>query len=215
MSATDTLIEGYKRFREVYYADNKETLQQLATEGQSPKICLISCCDSRVEPAIILNCDPGDLFVVRNVANLVPPCEINVSDDSYHGTSAALEFAVNSLEVESIIVLGHAQCGGIKALMDRRNSHDKHSFIHKWMSQLTAVKESIYNDSNYQNQQERYHACEELGIVQSLNNLMTFPWIAERVATGKLELHGWYYDIRNGKMYELNADTQEFKKIAL
>lgn len=215
MSATDSLINGYKRFREEYYAENKETLQQLAADGQAPRVCLISCCDSRVEPAIILNCDPGDLFVIRNVANLVPPCEINVSDESYHGTSAALEFAVNGLEVESIIVLGHAQCGGIKALMDRRNAPDNKSFIHKWMSQLTDVKERIYANDHYENQQERYHACEELGIVQSLENLMTFPWIAERVASGKLELHGWYYDIRNGKLYELNSDTNEFHKIAL
>jgi carbonic anhydrase len=215
MSATNDLIKGYKEFREEYYLENKETLQQLANEGQAPKVCLISCCDSRVEPAIILNCDPGDLFVVRNVANLVPPCELNSSAESYHGTSAALEFAINGLEVESIIVLGHAHCGGIKALMDRRKVPDEKSFIHKWMSQLNTVKERIYEDSSIDNQESRYQACEEMAIVQSLTNLMTFPWVKERVEQGTLELHGWYYDIRNSKLYELNPDTNTFHKIAL
>lgn len=215
MSATDNLINGYKEFRKDYYLENKETLQQLANLGQAPKVCLISCCDSRVEPAIILNCDPGDLFVVRNVANLVPPCELNVSSESYHGTSAALEFAVTGLEVESIIVLGHAHCGGIKELMDRRKSPENNSFIHKWMSQLNTVKDKIYEDTSLDNQEARYQACEEMAVVQSLVNLMTFPWVKERVANGTLELHGWYYDIRNSKLYTLNADTNTFQKIAL
>lgn len=214
MNATEHLLDGYRRFRQDYYTENRENLQSLASEGQAPKVCLISCCDSRVEPAIILNCDPGDLFVVRNVANLIPPCEITASNESFHGTSAALEFAVTGLEVDSIIVLGHAQCGGIKALMERQKVPDN-SFINKWMSQLNSVKEHIYADETYQTQQERYHACEEHAIVHSLKNLMTFPWIASRVAAGTLELHGWYYDIRDGKLYELNAGTGEFKKVPL
>ena len=213
MSATDRLLKGYKHFLEEYYPENRDTLLQLATDGQSPKVCLISCCDSRVEPAIILHCDPGDLFVIRNVANLVPPCEIDASDESYHGTSAALEFAVNGLEVETIVVLGHAQCGGIKALMDRRNAPDSGSFIHKWMGQLTHIREKIYADGHYENQEERYLACEEFGIAQSLENLMTFPWIAERVKAGTLELHGWYYDIHNSELFQLNTESSKFEKI--
>jgi len=113
MPATDKLIGGYQRFRNGYYQQHRERLLKLADEGQSPKIALVSCCDSRVEPSIILDPEPGDLFVIRNVENLLPPCE---SDDSFHGTSAALEFSITGLNVESIIVLGHTPCGGIKAL---------------------------------------------------------------------------------------------------
>jgi carbonic anhydrase len=197
MSATDKLMAGYQRFREGYYKKNREELLKLAQEGQSPKIALISCSDSRVDPGIILDCDPGELFVIRNVANLVPPCE---SDDSLHGTSAALEFAVTSLEVESIIVLGHTQCGGIKSLMDTPPSNSSDTFINKWMQQLEGVRAEILSDTSINSKEERYSCCERKGIQHSLDNLMTFPWIKERVENGTLKLHGWRYDINSSKL---------------
>ncbi|WP_019613083.1 carbonic anhydrase [Psychromonas ossibalaenae] len=211
MAATDKLIAGYQRFREGYYQQNKEQLLKLAEQGQFPKIAIVCCSDSRVDPAIILDCEPGDLFVIRNVANLVPPRE---SCDSFHGTSAALEFAVNGLQVESIIVLGHTQCGGIKALMDSEPTSKPDTFISKWMKQLEHVRNEILEDENCCDKEQRYHVCEQKGIVQSLTNLMTFPCIEERVTTGKLKLHGWCYDLNSAELFAMSNNSGEFKKIS-
>lgn len=210
MAATDKLIAGYQRFREGYYKENREQLLHLAEQGQSPKIAIISCSDSRVDPTVILDCEPGDLFVIRNVANLVPPCE---SNDSLHGTSAALEFAVTGLEVESIIVLGHTQCGGIKALMDTPRSDANDTFIGKWMQQLGDVRNEIVNDKNILTQEDRYSCCERKGIQQSLQNLMTFPWVKERVENGSLRLHGWRYDLTHSKLCKLDDANGQFISI--
>jgi carbonic anhydrase len=211
MSATDKLIAGYQRFREGYYLENKDKLLKLAEQGQSPKIALISCSDSRVDPSIILDCEPGDLFVIRNVANLVPPKEEN---DSLHGTSAALEFAVTELEVESIIVLGHTQCGGIKSLMDTPVSNNLDTFIGKWMQQLEGVRNEILNNNNITDQLSRYSCCEQKGIQQSLQNLMTFPWIKKRVESGRLKLHGWRYDLSSSQLCEMDEINGTLTKIS-
>jgi carbonic anhydrase len=211
MPATDKLIAGYQRFREGYYQDNHEQLSKLAEEGQFPKIAIVSCSDSRVDPTIILDCEPGDLFVIRNVANLVPPCE---TTDNYHGTSAALEFAVTGLEVESIIILGHTQCGGIKALIDSAGKKVDKTFISKWMNQLEEVRDEIVADANIKGQANRYNCCEKKGIEKSLENLMTFPWIKERVDAGKLKLHGWRYDLSSSELCALDNNTRQFVRIS-
>ncbi|MCG6201384.1 carbonic anhydrase [Psychromonas antarctica] len=211
MAATDKLIAGYQRFREGYYQQNKEQLLKLAEQGQSPKIAIVCCSDSRVDPAIILDCDQGDLFVIRNVANLVPPCE---SSDSFHGTSAALEFAVNELQVESIIVLGHTQCGGIKSLMDREPQALPETFISKWMKQLENVRHEILANQQGVDKEQQYNLCEQQGITQSLANLMTFPCIQKRVAVGSLRLHGWYYDLNSAELFAMQADSDLFQKIS-
>ena len=211
MSATDKLIAGYQRFREGYYQKNQDQLFKLAKEGQSPKIAIVSCSDSRVDPTVILDCDPGDLFVIRNVANLVPPCE---DTENYHGTSAALEFAVMALEVESIIVLGHTQCGGIKSLIDNAGKKVDKSFISKWMLQLEDVRDEIIADKSIVDQKSRYSCCEKKGVQQSLDNLMTFPWIKERVESGKLKLHGWRYDLYSSELCALDENTHSFFRIS-
>ena len=150
------------------------------------------------------------MFVIRNVANLVPPCE---SNDSFHGTSATPEFAVNELKVESIIVLGHTQCGGIKALVDNSPSISPKSFISTWMKQLGNVRNDILSDPKFNDQEQRYHACEQRGISYSLKNLMTFPWIRSRVKKEQLMLHGWYYDLSGAELFALQVDTGKFQKI--
>ncbi|MEJ6122223.1 carbonic anhydrase [Vibrio sp. 2-Bac 85] len=211
MSAADKLIAGYQRFREGYYQENQAQLFKLADEGQSPKIAIVSCSDSRVDPTIILDCEPGDLFVIRNVANLVPPCE---DTDNFHGTSAALEFAVTGLEVESIIVLGHTQCGGIKALMDSAGKKVDKSFISKWMLQLEHVRDDIIADTELKDQASRYSCCEQKGVQQSLDNLMTFPWIKNRVESGDLKLHGWRYDLYSSELCALDEKSGEFVRIS-
>jgi len=210
MPASNRLVSGYRRFRQDYFQKNQQLILRLAKEGQFPKIAIISCCDSRVEPSIILDCQPGDLFVVRNVANLVPPCEI---DDHFHGTSAALEFAVNGLNVESIIILGHAQCGGIKALLNEPQMTQEHSFISTWMEQLEPVRQQIMSDQTLITQQQRCHACEQQGVIHSLHNLKTFPWIKERVEQGQLMLHAWYYDLNTAGLYEYDEMQKIFRAI--
>jgi carbonic anhydrase len=210
MPAVDKLITGYQRFKEGYFEQNKQKLSKLAKKGQSPKIAIISCSDSRVDPTIILDCEPGDLFVIRNVANLIPPCE---SCDSFHGTSAAIEYAVTGLEVESIIVLGHTQCGGIKALIDTPPSSTPETFVSKWMKQLEDVRNEVL-EHNHETAEACYQECEEKGIIRSLNNLMTFPWVKERVEAGKLCLHGWHYNLDSGALYAKRKDNDEFEQIS-
>lgn len=207
MTTIAGMIEGYQNFRRGYFEDHKDHLQKLAETGQSPKIALVSCCDSRVEPSIIFGCQPGDLFVIRNVANLVPPPE---SDDSHHGTSAALEFAVTGIGVESIIVLGHAQCGGIKSLMTSQSSENEASYVNKWMSQLHEVQQNILNDPHYETDEAKCSACEFSGIKQSIENLKKFPWIRERVEKNELKLHGWYYNLLRSELYRLDPNLGAF-----
>lgn len=152
MDAITRLVAGYRRFRSGYYAAHHQALTALAHEGQSPEVCIVSCSDSRVDPSLILDCEPGELFVVRNVANLVPPIE---AEGLYHGTSAAIEFAVCGLEVAHIIVLGHGHCGGIQALLSGvATHHSRGGFIAAWMSIARACAElgirsvAIYADAD-------------------------------------------------------------------
>ena len=187
------LIEGFDRFRKNHF--DSDLFKRLSKQGQKPKVLVLGCCDSRVDPAIILDCDPGDLFVIRNVANLVPPFE---KAGHYHGTSAALEFGVCDLGIEHIIVLGHAQCGGIRALMEGA-SGDGHSFIKSWMKLAESAKERALSKS-HASREEAVKECEKEGILSSLSNLLTFPWIKARVEDKTLALHGWYFDIGEGTL---------------
>src|SRR4030065_111726 len=194
MSAPKELVEGFQRFRELHFAGDSARFQDLTKFGQTPKALVVACCDSRVDPALVLDCAPGDLFVIRNVANLVPPAE-NLGH--YHGTSAALEFGVRNLGVTHIIVLGHAQCGGIHALLEGSVDKDE-SFIAEWMGIADAAREQVEQELAGASDKSRHRACEQKAILVSLDNLMTFPWIRERVEQGRLTLHGWYFDIEGG-----------------
>lgn len=200
------LIAGYNRFRKGYFLQRREELSKLA-HGQSPSIAVLSCCDSRVDPTIIFDTPPGKLFVIRNVANLVPQCE---NDGRPRGTSSALEFAVTGLNVSHIVVLGHAHCGGIKALLDRK-SDDTDTFVDQWMAIAEPVKQDILS-KNYSSD-DRYTACEKATIIQSLDNLMTFPWIEERVTQKKLALHGWYYDLHTATLSCFDPEKEKFTRV--
>lgn len=197
------LIAGYKRFQGGYLKDNRKRLDAL-TEGQSPRICLVSCCDSRVDPATVFDTHPGDLFVIRNVANLVPPYE---EEGLFHSTSAALEFAVTGLMVQHIVVLGHANCGGIRALMDKGPNDGSNSFIDRWMSIAEPVRQAL-NSMPDVSREERYASCERHAIAHSLRNLMTYPWINSRVQDAVLSLHGWHYDLVGGSLSFLESDPE-------
>ena len=209
MSTPKQLIEGFRRFRELHFAEDVGQFQDLAQFGQSPKALVVACCDSRVDPALVLDCAPGDLFVIRNVANLVPPAE---NQGHYHGTSAALEFGVCNLSVPHIIVLGHAQCGGIHALLEGGVGKED-SFIAEWMRIAEAARKQIEQELAGGSDKLRHRACEQRAILVSLSNLMTFSWIRERVEQGKLTLHGWYFDIEGGELLGYNTTTCQFEAL--
>lgn len=207
MSTLQQLIEGFQRFRERHFAEDAARFQELVQFGQTPRALVVACCDSRVDPALVLDCAPGDLFVIRNVANLVPPAE---NQGNFHGTSAALEFGVRNLGVQHIIVLGHAQCGGIHALLEG-SVDGRDSFIAEWMRIAEAARARVERDHANADSKVRHRACEQQAILVSLDNLMTFSWIRERVEQGKLTLHGWYFDIEQGELLGYDTASRKFE----
>jgi carbonic anhydrase len=202
------LVDGFKRFRHEHFHTEDGLYQRLTREGQSPRIMVIACCDARVDPAIITDCDPGDLFVVRNVANLVPP---NESGGHYHGTSAALEFAVRGLGVRHVIVLGHARCGGIRALLhDAIGTGESSQFIQPWMTIATKARDTTLQAGLDPLSDAAARQCEQDAVRISLENLLSFPWVAERVRNGDLQLHGWYFDMDGGELLRYDPTAQRF-----
>lgn len=203
---SDDLLAGYQRFKNGYFAENRDKLRKLAQQ-QKPKHVLITCCDARMEPALIFDTEPGDLFVVRNVANLVPPFELG---GSYHGTSAALEFAITVLEIPEIVVLGHTRCGGIHSLVTDANKLPKDTFISRWMSIVAPIAELA--DPTKLDDPATFNLCEQAAIGYSLQNLMTYPWIKSRVEAGTLELKGLHYNIATGALKKID-DPKTFSTI--
>lgn len=213
MNNIEKLVDGYKRFRHSYFGADQVLFDRLTKQGQSPKTLVIGCCDSRVDPAMVTDCDPGDLFIIRNVANLVPPFDIN---RGHRGTSSALEFGVQHLEVENIIVLGHAQCGGIRALLQQKPGSVKtDSFVSDWMEVASHARNRVLSRMSDQPMENQVRACEQEAILISLDNLLTFPWILERVAQRKLTLHGWYFDLERGELLHYNPDSNRFEAFSV
>jgi carbonic anhydrase len=207
MKELDKLKAGFKQFRKYYFEENPELYRQLTEKGQSPKALVIACCDSRVHPAHVMNTDPGDIFVVRNVANLVPAY---VDDGKTHGTSAAIEFAVKHLKVPHIIVMGHSQCGGRRALMEGSHGSKTHTFIDPWMAIMTPAREQVAREYASATIDEQCHQCEQAAIGVSLENLMTFPFIVRALEANQLHMHGWYFDIDNGMLLEMDKAQKRF-----
>jgi len=206
VSAMDRLIEGYRTFRETYYQQNREKLEELA-QGQSPRAMVISCCDSRVDPGLIFSAAPGEIFSLRNVANLVPPY---APDDRHHSTSAAIEFAVRALKIEHIIVMGHARCGGVRALL---GAHEG-DFIGPWMRIAEPARDIAISRAGDQSPDVIQRVAEHETLKISLANLRTFPWIRDALRAGKLKLHGWYYDLDSGELQELDETSGEFQNLS-
>lgn len=199
MDDIDALLAGFRRFRSNYYGEQRELIEHLVRQGQAPKTMVVACCDSRVDPAIVTDSNPGDLFVVRNVANLVPPYE---ESGDYHGTSAALEFAVSCLHVAHVIIMGHAHCGGIRALLgDIPLSGSTGQFIAPWMSIAEEARRIVAATHGADDPAARAVACEKEAVRVSLGNLMSFPFVREAVAAGRLQLHGWYFDLDRGELH--------------
>lgn len=195
------ILKGYQSFRKKYAQGDQSVMHYLSRHGQQPQIMIVACCDSRVDPALILQCDPGDLFVVRNVANIVPPYE---KDEAHHGTSAALEFGICFLNVKHLILLGHSQCSGIQALL---NSNDlkQNDFITNWVSLIKS------EPCNCQNADE----FAKIALQQSHHNCMTFPWIKQKITNNELIIHLWFFDIKTGQIYTYLASEKTYKPLDL
>lgn len=202
-----SLLDGYRLFKANRYAREHALYRSLAEHGQTPEVMVIACCDSRSAPETIFNAAPGEIFVARNVANLVPPYE---PDDAYHGTSAALEFAVHGLKVKHIVILGHGRCGGIgMALHPSAKPLFPTDFIGKWMKLLEPALTEVAGDSQLSDAQ-RQTTLERASVRYSIANLRTFPYVANLENRNGLSLHGAWFDIAEGELWTLSPATGEF-----
>ncbi|MDR3440886.1 carbonic anhydrase [Telmatospirillum sp.] len=199
------LIEGYRQFRETYYPENREMFGQLA-QGQSPKTMVICCCDSRVDPTLIFNAHPGEIFTLRNIANLVPPFS---PDGNHHSTSAAIEFAVCSLAVEHVVIMGHAQCGGVRALLGAHEGE----FIGPWMRIAEPARDAALAKVGDADPELLQRTCEQEVLKISLANLSQFAWVRKRVEAGQLALHACYFDIEKGELLVLQPESGTFDSL--
>ncbi len=195
----EKITRGYKKFRDKYSEKETSLMQDLAEVGQHPEIMFVACCDSRVDPALLLQCHPGDLFIVRNIANIIPPYEC---DESHHGTSAALEFGICYLKVKHLIIMGHSQCGGISAFLNQDELHQD-DFISRW-TDLIHVK-------NHENLS--VDACAKSALQSSYKNCLTFPWIKQRIENQQLQIHLWFFDISMAQIQTYDFSEQSFKEL--
>lgn len=202
----DQLLSGYRAFRDNHYLREESRYRQLGEKGQTPSTMLIGCCDSRVAPETIFDMGPGEMFVARNVANLVPPYS---PDAKLHGTSAALEFAVLALKVSEIVVMGHGRCGGIAAALGMDHPLSPGDFIGQWMELARGTAMEVKADPAV-SPEERQRVLEHEMIKTSIANLMTFPFIRRNVEKGLLRLHGAWFDVSEGELHVLNRETGIF-----
>lgn len=210
MKKIENLIDGFLRFQQHYFEEAPELYRSLC-EGQHPSTLVIGCCDSRVEPAMLLGCDPGDIFTVRNIANLVPPPNPDIGPQ---GVLAAIQFAVEDLEVESIIVLGHSHCGGIRALMSGRAAQGRPAdFVSRWIGIAEPARERVVGRLPSASDDDRHRACEQASILISLQNLRRMESVSARLAAGTLQVHGWYFDLVAGSLLSYSADADAFLPI--
>ncbi len=201
------LLGGYRNFKAGRYSDESERYHKLAEQGQTPASMIIACCDSRAAPETVFDAAPGEIFVVRNVANIVPPYQ---PDGEHHSTSAALEFAVQVLKVRNIVVMGHGRCGGIKAALDPAEEPlSPGDFIGRWMELLAPAAEAI-STNEWLTSGERQTALERISIRYSVENLRTFPCVKILEDKGRLDLHGAWFDISSGELWLLDPETREF-----
>jgi len=201
------LIDGYRTFTSQRLPTEQSRYRELSERGQSPAVMVIGCCDSRVSPEVIFDAGPGELFVVRNVANLVP---VYQPDGGAHGVSAALEYAVNVLRIKHVVVLGHAQCGGIRAFIDKIEPLSPGDFIGRWMQMFIKPGE-VVEQREHEAMQDFVVRIEKAAIFRSLENLMTFPFVRARVERGEMELHGAYFGVAEGSLFVLDQTAKEFR----
>ncbi len=209
MSFPQRLIDGYSAFSSGRLQSEQDRYRELAERGQTPEIMVIGCCDSRVSPEVIFDARPGELFVVRNVANLVPPYEV---DGKYHGVSAALEFGVGALKVKHIVVLGHAQCGGVRAYAEDAEPISPGDFIGRWMSLMEPAAKKV-GERGSLSRAEFLERMEKASIANTLDNLMTFPRLRKLIERDAVTLHGAYFGVALGELSLLDQKTGEFRPV--
>jgi carbonic anhydrase len=214
------LIDGYRRFRQETYTRHRQRYDALANKGQEPKIMVIACCDSRVDPSTVFDAGPGEMFVLRNVANLVPPCD--TKGTRYGAASAAIEYAVTVLEVEHIVVLGHARCGGILGALTfdfdgngTADPSDDLSFTAKWMSLIRPQRDQVLQAYKVAPDIDPQRTLELAAIRQSIENLRTFPFVKAREQAGLLKLKGAFFDIADGILRVLNPETDKYDAVEM
>jgi carbonic anhydrase len=203
------LIDGYRTFTSQRLPTEQSRYRELSERGQSPEVMVIGCCDSRVSPEVIFDAGPGELFVMRNIANLVP---VYQPDQNAHGVSAALEYAVSVLRVKHIVVLGHAQCGGIRAFIDKIEPLSPGDFIGKWMAMFVKPGE-VVEQRNQETMQHFVQRIEKAAVFRSLENLMTFPFVRRAVEDGDMRLHGAYFGVAEGSLFVLDQAAKEFRSV--
>ena len=211
MTFPERLVEGYTAFLGSRLREEQSRYRELAESGQAPQIMVIGCCDSRVSPEVIFDARPGELFVVRNVANIVPPY---APDEGAHGVSAALEFGVAALKIRHIVVLGHAQCGGVRAFAEDAEPLSPGDFIGKWMKLMAPAMDRIGPRGETESPGDYLRKLEQANIVNSLDNLMTFPRLTKMIERGMVSIHGAYFGVATGALYVCDRDGGDFVPVA-
>lgn len=204
------LIQGYKAFHKEHFGPGKKLFDTLVRDGQNPEVLMIGCSDSRADPAIITHAAPGDIFVVRNVSAIVPAYS---RDLGHHGTCSAIEFAVRGLKVKQIVVMGHSMCGGVRALAERDLVAEHFEFLPQWVDIARSALVTTKKATEKLPEEERARELEKAVVLVSYHNLHTFPWIEERLMSGELTIHAWYFDMAKGKLLEYNPLTTRFEDL--
>ena len=207
------LIKGNEIFRTTKYPKIENELKYLVEHGQSPEVLFVGCSDSRVTPDLMLNTKPGDMFILRNVGNFIPPYK---HDQDYHGSAAAIEYAVAVLKVKHIIICGHSHCGACKSLHEYDNIPDTDSLIHvkTWLKLGMKAKERTLRNKKFNTEEEMYRATERNSIRHQLDNLLTYPDVAKLHENGELQIHGWYYNIANGEIEYYVKEDDNFRPLS-
>ena len=205
---SERLFKGFLNFKNEDFEAHKDLFEELK-KGQKPHTFYIGCSDSRIVPNLITKTMPGEIFVLRNIANIIPPYDMN--DGTYKCSASILEYAVNYLEVENILVCGHSNCGGLKALFYPEEKLNKLPFVKKWLEIIKDVKEAVIDIKDLK---LREWEVEQLNVIKQIDNLMTYPFVEEKVEKGELNIIGWYYIIETGEVYNYNKEKNEFELIA-
>ena len=206
----NNLIKGHQDFKENQSENFKEDLKRLVKEGQKPDVLFVGCSDSRVTPDLMLGTKPGDMFILRNVGNFIPPYK---HDEDFHGTAAAIQFAVSVLNVHHIIVCGHSHCGACKSLYEEIPNEECLVHLKTWLKLGAKAKERTLANNKFNTKEEMYRATERNSIRHQLDNLLTYPEIAKKIKTDNIQIHGWYYDIETGNIDVYNKSNDQFKPI--
>ncbi|MGP2657339.1 carbonic anhydrase [Malaciobacter sp. WC5094] len=206
------LIKGHKKFQENKVPKWQDELNELVVNGQKPEVLFVGCSDSRLTPDLMLNTKPGDMFILRNVGNFIPPFK---HDEDFHGSAAAIEYAVAVLGVKHIIVCGHTHCGACRSLYEYDQIPDTDSLVHvkTWLKLGMAAKEKTLADKRFNTEEEMYRVTERNSVKQQLKNLLTYPDVKRKLESDELQIHGWHYDVQNGQIDYLDNEEKKFKPL--